>query len=391
LEELMSSTRIGGLFTASFAAQVDDVLHRIAGRLQLSKTDHRRAEEHYKTIGEWLELDPDLARYMPSIYPQGSMRIGTTVRPLAHLEFDLDIVCEFLEIDWRRIRDPLRLLDAIEKRLQGNEVYKSKVERRNRCIRVKYADRFHLDILPAAPDRESGESCVVVPDSDAQDWKCSNPKGFAAWFESRSKVLLVDQALKFMEPLPDRIPVDGKPPLTRAVQLLKRWRDVKYEDDQKKAPISIVLTALAGAHYKGEGSVNKAIQSIVDGILSGVPPRGKRIVVANPMNQKEDLSERWDDDVEAYRAFVEGIQELRESWRELNLLQSRPRGAVTAADVLKKLFGENVTDDAFKDQAKAIQSAREEGKIGVEKSTGIITLAGGSGIAPVEHNSFYGK
>ena len=68
------------------------------------------------------------------------------------------------------------------------------IELKNRCVRVSYATEFHLDILPACPDRYAGGTCVVVPDRKVQHWKASNPKGFAQWFlrtcESRAVRLL---------------------------------------------------------------------------------------------------------------------------------------------------------------------------------------------------------
>ena len=58
------------------------------------------------------------------------------------------------------------------------------------------------------------------------------------------------------------LPIDGKKsklPLQRAVQLLKRHRDVTYANSTKEekaaAPISIIITTLAAHAYQGEGDV----------------------------------------------------------------------------------------------------------------------------------------
>jgi hypothetical protein len=42
-----------------------------------------------------------------------------------------------------------------------------------------------MDILPAIPDPSRGGTALLVPDHDAQSWKPSNPKGYAAWFDLR--------------------------------------------------------------------------------------------------------------------------------------------------------------------------------------------------------------
>ena len=43
-----------------------------------------------------------------------------------------------------------------------------------------------------------------------------------------------------------------KTPLQRAIQLLKRHRDVMFADNPEVAPISMILTNLSGRAYNGE-------------------------------------------------------------------------------------------------------------------------------------------
>jgi hypothetical protein len=294
-------------FTESFDLQLDDLLDRIGKNLQIRPTQHQLAEERYKTIGSWLEASGSLlAPFKPVIYPQGSLRIGTTVRPRGRQEYDLDLVCQFL-IDWCRISNPVTLLDAVEQRLRQHDTYKHMLERKNRCIRIKYANEFHLDILPACPDITCCSTCVVVPDRDTKEWRASNPKGYAAWFEARQnlvKALITER----VEPLPIHEPFEIKATLQRVVQLLKRWRDIAYAKNPDLAPVSIVLTTLAAQHYNGDQSVNAALMNVLDGIVASFSANGNgRLVVLNPTNSKEDLSERWDEVPDAYKAFASGI------------------------------------------------------------------------------------
>ena len=99
-------------------------------------------------------------------------------------EYDLDLVCEINQ-SWQG-KNPLILLDTIEKRLKENKLYEAMVERKNRCIRLNYANEFHMDILPAHPADMTSNTSVKVPDRKAKDWKDSNPKGYASWFNDRS-------------------------------------------------------------------------------------------------------------------------------------------------------------------------------------------------------------
>src|SRR6266496_1625377 len=207
------------LVSTAAAVQLDDLLDRIGIKLQLSDTAYERAEEHYKAIATLLRQPGSaVAKYRPDIYPQGSLRIGTTVKLRGRNEFDLDFVCEF-QADPRIFPDPTVLLDIIEGILRANGIYREKVERKNRCIRVIYADEFYMDILPACPNPSTGlygEHCVIVPDCSAQDWKHSNPKGYALWFENRAKEAVV-KFRKAIEPLPEQQSYEELATLTRVV------------------------------------------------------------------------------------------------------------------------------------------------------------------------------
>lgn len=372
------------IVSESFDLQLSDLLNRIGIKLQITPTQHQLAEQRYREIGDWLSVgDSSVARYFPTIYPQGSLRIGTTVKPHGRQEYDLDLVLE-INWDWRRVRNPVILLDLVEARLRQHGTYRSMLERKNRCIRVQYANQFHLDILPACPDPSSGGTCVVVPDREARDWRPSNPKGYAEWFDQRAQAVVLELAKK-VEPLPDWEPNHARPPLNRAVQLLKRWRDIRYARTPDLAPISIVLTTLAAQHYGGEEFVNQALEGIVDRIVAALPAFG-RLVILNPTNPQEDLSERWDEQSGAYQAFVSGMRELQATWEHLK----QERGMANIQAVLQQLFGEEMAKASVAEQTKAVDSLRPQQSLGVRRGSG--TLAGLSAVTvPIPRNTFYGE
>ncbi|MEI4770914.1 nucleotidyltransferase [Psychrobacillus sp. FJAT-51614] len=365
---------------------VDDLLQRVGEKLQISKTQRELAEDRYKAVGTWLSKDEDLFNGAEiNIYPQGSLSIGTTVKPLSKQEYDLDLVCEIAESC--EGKDPIELLNRIEQRLKDNEIYKDKVERKNRCIRLNYANEFHLDILPAHPANPGADTCVKVPDRKAEDWKDSNPKGYTAWLNNRS--ILVEKSFEAradIEPLPNDEGVERKAPLKRAVQLIKRYRDIYFEEDPDSAPISIVLTTLAGQVYGGQVSVNETITHVLDQIQVLVSKSDTRLVVLNPSNDKEDLSERWDGKPELYHSFIKFIKDFKINWEQLNELQ----GLHVIADKLKQMFGENVTNQAFKEQAAHLEKSRNNKVLGVVGS-GLLVAATTKKAVAMERNTFYGE
>jgi Second Messenger Oligonucleotide or Dinucleotide Synthetase domain len=230
-------------FTESLEAQIDDLLMRICVELQLDDTRYQLAATNYKGVANWLESQNLVARLQPEIYPQGSMLLETTVRPLIGEEYDLDFVCQFI-CSPTYFSNPIKALDLIEDTLRISDVYKPMVERMNRCIRLNYVRKFHLDILPACKDAANGGTCIVVPDRKLKEWVASNPKGYAGWFDERARQIVIRRLLERAAPLPDPKPAHAKLPLRLCVQLFKRWRDIHY-GDTPLAPISIVLTTLA--------------------------------------------------------------------------------------------------------------------------------------------------
>ncbi len=362
---------------------LEDLLERICERLQITSTQQALAEQRYKSVGEWLSADGTiLAPADPQIYPQGSLRIGTTVKPLSEREYDLDLVCE-LNITWEKY-DPVFILNAIEKRLKENGKYAPLVERKNRCIRLNYANEFHMDVLPACPDCIKNHGCVKVPDRKANDWKDSNPKGYAGWFEGRSMVLRV--VMDSMEPLPKPEPTYQKPPLKRAVQLIKRYRDIAFQNNPGSTPISIILTTLAGHHYGGQNSVNAALSSILSGIVSSIPATS-RLIVLNPMNPDEDFSEKWEENTGLYRNFIAWMRRFKDLWEEVN----NTRGIHNIAEILKDMFGEAITSAVIKEQAESLEKSRQAGTLQTCNGTGSLLTGVSAGVIPVRKNTFHGE
>jgi hypothetical protein len=377
------------LLSASPTAYLDDLLDRVGLKLQLSPTAYDLAVERYRAIAEWLRAEGSpLAGYDFDIYAQGSLRIGTTVKLRGRQEFDLDFVCEF-RVDPSVFPDPIKLLDMIEERLRAHGTYRHMVERKNRCIRVTYANEFYMDILPACPSPSVclyGEYCVVVPDCDADDWKPSNPKGYALWYEGRAREAIAEFR-KSVEPLPEQQAYEDLATLNRVVQLIKRQRDIFFENAPKgRAPISVVLTTLAARNYTGRKSVSEAMGLVLDGIVRMIPDVARgRLKVTNPTNPEEDFSERWDSDPEAYLAFVSWVRGFRVKWEEL--MQQRGIHNVKAA--LEKMFGERVAKEAVEEHVKAYEEPRQSGRLGVGRGTGMIVSASSSATA-IPRNTFYG-
>jgi hypothetical protein len=370
---------------------LDRMLFYICENLQLTETQHGKAEERYKAIARVIDgPESPFIDIESNLYPQGSMRLATTVKPIGG-PHDLDFVCEFA-VSHQRV-NPMALLDEMYGLFKSHGVYGGMVEKKNRCVRIIYKDEFYLDILPACRDHGNGGTCVQVPDRDQKNWSPSNPLGYAQWFEAATRGIMVRRVVSSsglamdkaasIEPIPQLQATEEKTVLQLITQLLKRWRDIHYADSSFP-PISVVLTTLAASLYQGEQFLSQGLLAILDRIvtrLDAAHALGKRLEVRNPSHPKEDFSERWKDNSRAYYEFDLGIRRFAKAWKEICIKPGNPN------EDFEKLFGEVVKSVLIR-QARSLQESREDGRLGI-RSSGIITSAA-SAITPMLRNTNHG-
>lgn len=370
---------------------LDLLLFDVCDNLQLSPTQHQKAEDRYHSIAKVISAANSPFRFWNSdIYAQGSMRLRTTVKPI-DTPHDLDLVCE-IDVSHAEV-NPMSLLDNMFKLFSEHGVYGGMVTKKNRCIRIEYKDEFWLDILPACRDDYNGGTCIQVPDRDLRNWKPSNPIAYAEWFKNASrriivkfsdtrKALIVAEAT--VEPLPALQATEEKTMLQLVVQLLKRWRDIHYANSDYP-PISIVLTTLAADLYTGEQSISTALLEVLDGIvgrLDAAHAQGRRLSVPNPVHLEEDFSERWDSCPAAYLAFNHGMRKFAEAWRAVCATHANP------GKLAKGVFGQ-VIDEAILREARMMQADRSNSLLGVAATGRIVPVA--ASVAPMVHNTNHGS
>lgn len=372
----------------NYSDRLDDLLGRISGKLQLTPTQHAIGEDRYKTIADWLAGDGSpLAPYHPNVYPQGSFRIGTSVKPKGRDEFDVDLVCEF-DASARSAFTPASILDAVEHRLRDNGRYEGMIMRMDRCLRLNYAGEFHMDILPAFALSGDNQDTIVIPDEERREWLLSNPKGYAAWFEERAATVRYFST-KTVEELPEIEKAEDKSPLARLVQLWKRARDISYADRSEAPPPSIVLTTIAGYYYTGISTVSLALDKTLDCLVRQIQMNGAMLEVRNPVISSEDFSETWKLNYAAYLEFVRWVRHLRDEWRLL--LNMQGQGFEAVAEKLVLLFGETVSKTAIKEQASYMEELRAQQRLYVNTASQSLSTVQTTRSTPIVRNTFFGS
>src|SRR5208283_1165134 len=123
--------------------KLTELLVKITEVLDIPDHLHDDAVLKYEDIGEWLAAeDSKLNLYTPEIYPQGSFRLGTVVRPLSDRdEYDIDLVCH-LRIEKEKVtQEDLKQMvgDRLKKRNDIAEI----LEESRRCWSLDYPLQFH--------------------------------------------------------------------------------------------------------------------------------------------------------------------------------------------------------------------------------------------------------
>jgi Second Messenger Oligonucleotide or Dinucleotide Synthetase domain len=365
------------LVTASTNSVLDEILDLIATSAQLTATQFDRAKISYRSVGKWLDSpDSSIRAYRPAIFAQGSLAFDTTVKPLSHTEFDLDLVCLIQVSD--RV-SPATVYDFLLRRMLDHGTYAKIAVEMPRCIRLDYSGEFHLDIVPAVPDSSCrpGETFLKIPDRERHVWLPSNPMGYVSWFDDQAaRRMLLEKHAEFsrnakanVKPLREPLPAYSKPPLKVAVQLLKRWRDVAFKGRENLQPSSIILTTLAGYLYGGENHPTDALTTILDGIYKWANTESIRL--QNPSNPKEWITDRWAEKPAMYDAFLAEVFALRVQWQKLI---DKGRFPDFVAD-LKILFTDVPVTRALKKFAEVRGEARSNGTLFMEKGTGILGVA----------------
>ncbi len=78
-----------------------NLINTIADSLEISETTMQLATKRYKNLGEWLDRDEStIKKYEPKIYSQGSIKLGTAIKPINPEDnYDIDAVCVLKNIN----------------------------------------------------------------------------------------------------------------------------------------------------------------------------------------------------------------------------------------------------------------------------------------------------
>lgn len=385
---------------------VVSLLDQLCQQIEVTESQYQSATSRYEAAGIWLaeSSSPQLTR--AKIYPQGSIALGTAIKPIGHNEFDVDLVCHFPDLPATSNAQAVKML--IGNRLKEHGTYRGMLEEKKRCWRINYANEFHLDITPSISNPQCPQGGELVPDRQLAQWKPTNPKGYIAKFEQYATIqprfYLAEAALDKafadadITPLPDQ--TESKPLLKRIIQLLKRHRDQMFVGKTREefAPISVIISTLAGWAYAkcATQQVHSDAFDLISAVISEMPSfikveirSGQRFyVIENETTAGENFADKWNNDERLASAFYEWHKNALESIESLLSVE----GVANFSESLSKSFGANKEQvrDTVASIINPISNARISGRLIVAPTLGLVTTPVLGSVA-VPNNTFFGR
>jgi hypothetical protein len=392
------------------AAQSPDltisILDHLCMALDLTKTQRKTAEERYATVTQLLAApDSGLAKYCPHLHVQGSFLHKTMVKPMAGVEFDVDLICL---LHGTRSMGAKEMFQMVVAELKGR--YPDLLVK-DRCCRIDYAGEFHMDIIPACPETGVEPSRILIPDRRLEQLLPSCPKLYAAWFEEATQLMPVfitalsatdaynAKSASVIEPLPD---YDGmmQEPLRRFVQILKAARNHFYSGRSVQIPSSIVITTLAAHAYTRAvaggpyESMLQVFRIVVEDLHNHIgvtrDSEGRvRLDLRNPKDARENFLDGWKHDEKSFQTFYEWQREVLLFIDRMTGTDNEDEGIDGAKKRLACTFGDSAATAAIRGIANG---RREEVAIGRGGylSSGILVPAAYPGARTTPKHTFDG-
>lgn len=372
---------------------IDKMLRKIAKEIEISKTEYEKAVKSYNAVGTF--IDNNIPQYDIKVVPQGSFRLGTVIKPITDKdEYDIDLVA----IIDHKFLNAKELKNIVGDALKTSDRYSEKLVEGKRCWTIEYSEssKYHMDILPTmmSDTYSTNKELTMTHKEDEKsdyEFRQTNPEAYYDWFvermEEERKRLKEEYAVRNKLEIVDVPEYEIKTTLQVAIQILKRYRDIKFKETPDIKPISIILTTLMAKVYTGKENVYELIEKFSKEYMMHIEKdKNGNIIIKNPVNENENFADKWPKYPERREAFFKFMTELEQDLvTNKILLEGNIR---EQADFYKKLFGENMVNRVYENIANETRSEREKANIYLKENGNITSQK--TNINVRNHN-FYGE
>ena len=372
--------------------RIDLVLRRIAKELDISEDKRKKAVESYNSVGTYLS---NHIKAQVDIFPQGSFRLGTVIKPLSDEDdYDIDLVCKIN----KHFSNPKDLKNEVGQALKESDRYSKMLQDEGkRCWTLKYSEeaQYHMDILPSITDiTYDKDKKLKITNKDEETgtytFTTTNPEAYFEWFNEKQqeeKQRLIErfavQNNKNIEEVPE---YEVKTTLQVALQILKRYRDKKFEDRLDDKPISIILTTIMAQIYAGENNVYELIKNFSNNYKKYIKKKNGIEWVENPVNSEENFADKWQIYPERKDAFKFFMTELKKDIVNNTFITSG--NLFEESKSYKEMFGTKIVEKAYASIGEDARALRENGSMYINKDAKVNFEQEGKN---VKEHKFFGQ
>ncbi|MFA1820073.1 cyclic GMP-AMP synthase DncV-like nucleotidyltransferase [Virgibacillus oceani] len=337
--------------------KLNDYFKKFVGNISLGATRLNRIDSAVANWESKLKDDEELSDIFEDYFPQGSYSTNTGIKPKKGKEFDVDVV---LVLDINEQSDRGDVINLVKDCIKSHEQFKDRVTAKDRCVRIEYANDFHVDVVPAM----FYEEILKIPSKKEDEWVKTNPQGFTDWctgINSYTENYFI-----------------------KTVKILKYWRDENVGEDT--APKSILLTTLLGNAFEEMPSLAETIIetlknmiSDIEGYLLFLTNDDDVPVISNPSLSEENLARNWN------KLKAERFN------RKLNKLKSDCEDAIDeknkdkSVEKWQDIFGSNFPSDLG--EVASMAKSIDRGEVKVDETGSLNKLTG----TKIKDHRFYGE
>ncbi|MET8763584.1 nucleotidyltransferase [Lentzea sp. NPDC004782] len=347
----------------------------------------------YEDVGESLL---DQGGDLWSVHPQGSITLGTMIRPPNEDgEYDIDIVCHKAisktsttqEKLKNEVGDMLAVYETLKTDDDSDDLPILSINECRRCWTLSY-DGFHLDVVPCVVDEDYPPDSILLTDLKLRPWHHSNPKGYAEWFRDQSAEMIRALEAKAEEAGVPAVPNwTVRTTLQRMVQVLKWHCANHFIDDLDDRPPSVIITTLAAHAYSGETDVFTAALNAVTRMPDHIIEVGDKLWVPNPAHELENFADKWNEPNKRHEKFRSWLDVLAADLNSAG--DTAGRGLDHLVDRLGESFDLGLLRKSAQRMGLEAKQFRDAGKLGMSRKAGAL-IATSASAPPIRKHTFHG-
>ena len=319
---------------ADVQAQFEQFHKQIRTYYEINETLREKKDIIVRRVKKHLEKNnrPQCVEFI-----QGSYKMKVGICAVEGLEYDIDVGLRFSFDESKYTAETVRewVFEAVDGHTET-------VEQKPSCIRVVYADGYHVDLVSYAwwDDENKKEQYRLAHES--KGWRPADPPGLVQH--------VVDARKPFADTKDTGTQTDQ---FRRVVRYLKRWNDRAIPFESKNRPSGIALVLLTERHLSGPRTTWDGLsddRSALEQVAYAATNTIGRISIRKPTPEYEDIFGSISDNE---------MNKLKERFGKLHTALVDAKNAAdveTASKRLREVFGDDFPcpdpEDSKKEHAK---------------------------------------